>query len=358
MLPPRIRQYLIGRGQNPDIFGWEFYYGFWWITIPVRDKTGKVLFYKLRKDPDDNKNQVKYKFYPPKSMVTIYYNSFAINNGASTSAIICEGEFDCELLGNLGYPAITSTSGAGTFKDEWLEELKNYRDIYLCFDNDDAGHMAVKMLTYRLLSLGFLLKHNLYIMSIPKGKDVTEFVINNNGNIKEVFDNAYKVNHFESAINISYDDSSINNIRASLYKLELQIEDIKKNFNINTSVSTSINIKDYILNEKQRIKTKLQNRLRFLSSNTNYNHDLSQIKQIPILSVLDSLNIDYYPAGNQVYKFKLREERTPSACAYTNDNHFYDYGSNIGGSVIDLVMNYKKCDIKTAIKYLSTGSSS
>lgn len=53
-LPQRIRQYLNDRG-IPDILidfhllGWNG----WRITIPIFDRDGEVVFFKLAKDPED-----------------------------------------------------------------------------------------------------------------------------------------------------------------------------------------------------------------------------------------------------------------------------------------------------------------
>lgn len=63
-----------------------------------------------------------------------------------------------------------------------------------------------------------------------------------------------------------------------------------------------------------------------------------QLKQIPILEVCSTvLNITPIKRSN-TYWCKCRpEERTASTRLYIDDNRFYDYGSHVGGDVIELV---------------------
>ena len=55
--------------------------------------------------------------------------------------MICEGELDALSLWQYGHPALSVFSGAGNLA--WLENeypnLERFDDIFICFDNDDAG---------------------------------------------------------------------------------------------------------------------------------------------------------------------------------------------------------------------------
>lgn len=55
------------------------------------------------------------------------------------SVVICEGEIDCLLLNQYGYPAVSSTAGANTFKPQWAHLFSHVRQIWLLYDNDEAG---------------------------------------------------------------------------------------------------------------------------------------------------------------------------------------------------------------------------
>jgi DNA primase len=115
----RIRGYLNNRGITDEIIsdyklGWGKFYGKWWITIPITDMKGKYQFLKLRRDPDDRSNKIKYKFYPAGSSATIYgWESIKSN---VSPLVICEGEFDRLILNNFGISAITSVSSTSTIR--------------------------------------------------------------------------------------------------------------------------------------------------------------------------------------------------------------------------------------------------
>ena len=53
--------------------------------------------------------------------------------------IICEGEIDCMLLHQMGYRAVTSTGGAGSWNAEWSRFFTHVRKVSVMFDNDKAG---------------------------------------------------------------------------------------------------------------------------------------------------------------------------------------------------------------------------
>lgn len=190
-LPDRIRGYLNARGLTDAVIsdyklGWGQFYGKWWITIPIRDKEGRYSFFKLRQDPEDTSSPDKYKFYPSGSNATIF--GWDMLEGNKDSIVICEGEFDCMLLNAQGVPAITSTAGAMTFKEEWIEKLKNLKKIYLCFDKDDAGEKGVQRLAPLLEKI--LPKAAIFKINLPErmigGKDVTDYFTKYNGTPDEL----------------------------------------------------------------------------------------------------------------------------------------------------------------------------
>lgn len=77
------------------------------------------------------------------------------------------------------------------------------------------------------------------------------------------------------------------------------------------------------------------------------NINIELIKQIPIPRVLDIFGIQL----ERKY-FKTRNERTPSAYYYENDNRWHDFGSGEGGDVIDLYCKLSNCSTSDALKYL------
>lgn len=57
----------------------------------------------------------------------------------SRDVIICEGEIDAMLLSQVGYNAISSTGGAGTWRAQWATLFAGVPNIVILYDNDDAG---------------------------------------------------------------------------------------------------------------------------------------------------------------------------------------------------------------------------
>jgi len=153
-IPYRIRAYLHARGLTDALIahfklGWGQFYGRSWITIPIKNQDGDFEFFKLRCDPDDSKQADKYRFYPAGSTATLFGWDMLKNN--TDMVVICEGEFDCILLTSIGIPAITSTAGAGTFKEEWIAHLKNLKKVYVCFDKMKREKRERKNLLLRLI---------------------------------------------------------------------------------------------------------------------------------------------------------------------------------------------------------------
>lgn len=143
-LPLNIREWLKNSrlllDEDIDDFelGYGVYYGKNWITIPIRDTSGNVLFMKLRQDPFLPSDGPKYMGTGGDASI---FNIDVLKDKPD-QLVICEGEFDCLVLRAYGIPAISSTAGARTFKDEWIEQLSFVRHLYICYDNDEAGQQG------------------------------------------------------------------------------------------------------------------------------------------------------------------------------------------------------------------------
>ncbi|NLX80345.1 MAG: hypothetical protein GXZ03_02125 [Proteiniphilum sp.] len=79
------------------------------------------------------------------------------------------------------------------------------------------------------------------------------------------------------------------------------------------------------------------------------------IKHLSIRNYLNSKGI--YPkkeyTGYGMYRSPFREESSPSFKVDFNQNLWYDFGSNEGGSIIDLVMKMNNFSLKEAYEHLS-----
>lgn len=186
-LPERIRTYLHERGITDHIIneyklGWGKFYGRNWIVIPVTDLEGKYSLLKLRQDPEDITNPNRMMVYPKGVQHQIY--GWELLKGYASFVVICEGELDRLVLLANGVPAVTSTGGCGTFKDEWAKHFLKAEKTYVCYDRDDPGREGATKVLAKLLELDHenVLRIDLPEMGDEK-KDVTDYFVGGVGNI-------------------------------------------------------------------------------------------------------------------------------------------------------------------------------
>ncbi len=191
-LTSHIRQYLNARGISDAVvdahkLGWGKFYGKLWITIPIKDIYGVYQFFKLRQDPNTGDDKGTYpkgtKEYPVEAQIY----GWEILTNAGSQLIICEGELDRLALLSKNIPAITSTHGAMTFKEEWAEKVEKGRKIYICFDNDEAGKKGAERVAKMVENGG----NETYIITLPQevgeGGDITDYFMKLNGNPDNLF---------------------------------------------------------------------------------------------------------------------------------------------------------------------------
>lgn len=179
-LPDRIRVYLNSRGITDDIItyhqlGYGNLYGREWIVIPVRSGDGTLLFYKLRRDPERDDGE-KYMFYGSSEGGARLFWEACLDNSEG-EIFICEGEFDQMVLQSHWLPSVTSTWWAWTFKDEWIEKLASLTQVYICFDNDDAGMVGSEKLALKLKTRFPKMSVRRILLPTHTGKDVTEYFL-------------------------------------------------------------------------------------------------------------------------------------------------------------------------------------
>jgi hypothetical protein len=185
-LPPHIREYLHRRGLTNAIIneyklGYGQFYRKPWITIPIKDIYGNYSFFKLRMDPAFGNDKITY----PKGAEAQLYDWDNLTK-PNIPLVICEGELDRLLLLSKGVQAITSTHGAMTFKDEWVEKIRKDNKIYICFDNDETGKKGSERVAKMLENVGC----EEYIITLPeevgeKG-DITDYFIKLGGSVDDL----------------------------------------------------------------------------------------------------------------------------------------------------------------------------
>ena len=90
---------------------------------------------------------------------------------------LVEGEWDALLLRQYGFPAVTTTGGQGGASFlKFIEDILQYKKIFICFDCDKAGRKAAHQLSQRLVQEG----KEVFVMDLKlgEGEDVTDFFVN------------------------------------------------------------------------------------------------------------------------------------------------------------------------------------
>lgn len=180
-LPARLRKYLNNRGISDalihrHLLGWDSHR----ITIPISGRAGQVVFFKLAKDPADKTDGPKMLATPGASAELYGWEHLLAQ---PSEIIVCEGEFDRLVLEANGFPAVTSTGGAGTFRDEWGAVFRDIPNVYICFDNDVAGQDGT-------VRVARFIPHARIVRlpaEVGEGGDVTDFFVRL-GQTREAFE--------------------------------------------------------------------------------------------------------------------------------------------------------------------------
>lgn len=140
-----------------------------WVAIPLKDRSGVVVNVRYRPVPpacaersaglagcgyceacvSDRKTR-GFRVTPGRPLPL--YGSHLLPADHEIHVIVTEGELDVVALYEYGFRegVVSGTGGAGTLKDEWLDELEPYKGFVLAYDQDDAGEQGASDLAERL----------------------------------------------------------------------------------------------------------------------------------------------------------------------------------------------------------------
>lgn len=203
----RVRSYFHQRGINNASID-KFRLGIWKFggydrfVIPVLDKTGKVAYLKLRITPNDEPAETlsevmgketsinKYEIYPANA-AQVLVGEDELRKSTSSDVLICKSELDRIIAIQEGVrtPVVTGGGLTQTFKKEWIESLKNARNIYLCLGESAVGKRGATILAKRLAE--HIPSASIYIISLPFGDnvcaDLTDYFVEKCGAANELF---------------------------------------------------------------------------------------------------------------------------------------------------------------------------
>lgn len=255
---------------------------------------------KYRRNPDHN---IKPKYTADMGLkATLYGWELAKSH---SQILVTEGELDTLVGWSNNIASVSSTAGALTFLDEWIELLKN-KEVFLCFDNDATGADGMVRILQRLPQAKVVL-----IPQRPNIKDLTDYV-QYGGDINELIKTA---------------------------KVYTSIEDVKNERAARVSVFESVLFHDAYI---EALEPKV-----IPNSRPNAAKDDSK-KEIA----------KCYPIENLI-EFKHKKacciwhnEKTPSMAYYPKTNSVYCFGCGKYGDAIDVYRQLHGCDFKTAVAEL------
>lgn len=139
------------------------------IFIPILDDERLLINIRKYKPHAKDFKIISYKEGYGKSAI------FPIENLKYNEILLVEGELDCLLANKFGYNAVTMTTGAGTFKKEFLELFAD-KVVHICYDIDKAGIEGAEKAA-RLLARLSKVKVIKLPITTPEHGDLTDYFI-------------------------------------------------------------------------------------------------------------------------------------------------------------------------------------
>jgi len=147
------------------------------ITIPIPGEFGQIV------------NVRRYKMGVKRGKFVNFAEGYGearlypIRNLLESSTVwLFEGEWDCLLANQLGLPAVTTTGGAGTWKN-WWNELFRDKTVYVVYDVDQAGRGGAEAVCKNLASVAKEVRN--VLLPIDNG-DFSDWILRGGGSVDEL----------------------------------------------------------------------------------------------------------------------------------------------------------------------------
>jgi len=271
------------------------------IAFPVSDEQGNFIFNKYRRSPEQT-NGAKYT-YDKGGKITLYGWHLAKDED---TILITEGEKDCLVAWSHNIPAVTSTGGAMSFQEEWVQMLEG-KTVIVCFDNDKAGGEG-------MAKVFKMFEGKCKMMFLPERtgvKDISDYVMSG-GDLHKLIRTA-KV-----------------------------IDDVEDDRNERISMWKSTWFHDAIINQAEEV----ERRKKVIRTDKEFGSDIEIAKAYPIPQILE-----FNREKKAMCPF--HNEKTPSLHYYEATNTTYCFGGC--GKSYDAVDIYQKkfnVSFKDAVKEL------
>lgn len=303
------------------------------LVIPVYGADGTFLFNKYRKSPW-TRDGAKYR-YETGSKASLFGAETLTKILSGETVLIAEGELDCLALRTLGYFAVSTTGGAGTWREEWSGLLSPF-DVVFAYDADRAGVEGM------LKASALTPNSSIAWIPVQYGKDNTEII------------HAGKVDELREAIASASRWRFPHPTEENSKKLKQYIAIRKKLSEERTFVMSQPNMTPFhidiaftwVNNEIKKIREE-ENRPIVVNVNDEFTSDIESARRYPIKSLVK------VGAGGFA-RCVAHTEKTGSLQVY-KDNHAFCFGScQKRFDAIDIYRAIHGCDFKTAVKALQS----
>lgn len=137
------------------------------VTIPIYDEFNTLVNFRRYKWNSDEDNWKLLNYVDELGNSYGEVRIFGIENLINEDIewiVWCEGETDRIISEQYGFPTACPTSGAGSWKPEWIRYFRNKKRVYIVQDNDEAGRAATKKLCEKLCRVT-----EVYTITWPEG---------------------------------------------------------------------------------------------------------------------------------------------------------------------------------------------
>lgn len=290
------------------------------IVIPVRHIDSTHSFNKYRRDPMEGPVKPKYLFERG-GKVTLYGADKLVaqqhleGDAGTLSVIITEGELDTLVCWSAGIPAVSSTAGSSSFQEEWKELLSRY-EVYICFDNDEAGHKgAIKILDSLPDAKVIIVPSQLDV------KDISDYVARG-GDLHQLMKTAFTVKDIEDA--------------------KVQFENLSGAWRLNEAKFFELYIEHH---KSMTLPTNVNGAARPTSQSDDR---LERAKSVDCTTLLPFNTKGRYP----VTKCLWHDDSDPSLTYYKKSNNCYCFVCAKYADAVDIIMARDGLDFKAALKKL------
>jgi hypothetical protein len=145
--------------------------------IPIRDAEGRLMnIRRYALDASGPNKMISWRAGYGTARLFPMGNLLAVEPG--DTVFLMEGEMDCLLANQCGLRAVTTTGGAGTWREVWNEQFRDLH-VVICYDVDEAGRAGARHVAEQLVGLARSVKVvALTGMEAIPGGDFTDYIHN------------------------------------------------------------------------------------------------------------------------------------------------------------------------------------